>query len=270
MDATAVRRSEHSSFFLCRFTPCFLGLAVCSEYDIFDVYGTLDELTLFTDVVSRYVSRHSMISLMKLAPGSIYQENGWDPTNSLQIAWKSLCKTFLIEAEWFASGNMTSAKEYLENGIVSSGVNTGLVHMFFLLGEGLTKENVQTIDRVPEIISSSTRILRLWDDLKNAKDEYQEGNDGSYVDCLLREQRELSLKSARELVMSKISDVWKSLNKECLSDDTFPATFTKASLKLARMVPLMYDYDNNHSLPKLGQLVKSLFSDECRHSTSKL
>lgn len=80
-----------------------------------------------------------------------------------------MCKAFLAEAEWFASGNIPSAEEYLKNGIVSSGVHIVLVHIYFLLGEGLTKERVEIIDGIPAIISSSATILRLWDDLGNAE-----------------------------------------------------------------------------------------------------
>ncbi|MED6129553.1 hypothetical protein PIB30_109026, partial [Stylosanthes scabra] len=122
-----------------------------------------------------------------------------------------------------------------------------------MLGEGLTNQNVKIIDGIPDIISSTATILRLWDDLGNAKDENQEGNDGSYVDCLLMEEKGLSRKKAREQVMNMINEAWKKLNEECLFERTFPAGFNKASLNLARMVPLMYTYDNNHSLPRLEQ-----------------
>ena len=40
-----------------------------------------------------------------------------------------------------------------------------LVHMFFLLGHGITKRNVDIVDNFPEIIYSIVMILRLWDDL---------------------------------------------------------------------------------------------------------
>ncbi|XP_020233983.1 (3S,6E)-nerolidol synthase 1 isoform X2 [Cajanus cajan] len=242
--------------------------------DIFDVYGTLDELRLFTDVVSRWditaseqlpdnmkICFKALYDLINEISSKIYQKKGWDPTDSLRNAWKSLCKAFLVEAEWFANGNMPSAEEYLKNGIVSSGVHIVLVHIFFLLGQGLTEENVHTIDGIPSILSSSATILRLWDDMGNAEDENQEGNDGSYVSCLLREHQGLSLKEAREKVMRMVSDAWKSLNQECLFEGTFPTAFTKASLNLARMVPLMYSYDDKRSLPKLEEQVQSLLFD---------
>ena len=85
------------------------------------------------------------------------------------VQWESLCRAFLVEAEWFASGNLPSAEEYLKNAVVSSGVHVVLVHIFFLLGQGLTKENVQALDTIPGIISSPATILRLWDDLGNAE-----------------------------------------------------------------------------------------------------
>jgi (3S)-linalool synthase len=85
------------------------------------------------------------------------------------MQWESMCKAFLVEAKWFASGKLPSAEEYLKNGIVSSGVHIVLVHIFFLLGKGLTKENVHKIDTIPPIISCPATILRLWDDLGNAE-----------------------------------------------------------------------------------------------------
>ena len=85
------------------------------------------------------------------------------------LQWASLCRAFLVEARWFASGKLPSGEEYLKNGIVSSGVHVVLVHIFFLLGQDLSKENVELISNFPPIISSTATILRLWDDLGSAK-----------------------------------------------------------------------------------------------------
>ena len=85
------------------------------------------------------------------------------------LQWASLCNAFLVEAKWFASGHVPKDEEYLKNGAVSSGVHVVLVHLFFLLGHGITKENVDLVDDFPGIISSTATILRLWDDLGSAK-----------------------------------------------------------------------------------------------------
>ncbi|KAK7362996.1 hypothetical protein VNO77_05121 [Canavalia gladiata] len=242
--------------------------------DIYDVYGTIHELSLFTEAVSRWdiTATEQLPDYMKTSfrvlynvtneiSSKVYQKHGWNPIHSLRKTWESLCKAFLVEAKWFASGKLPSAEEYLKNGIISCGVHIVIVHSFFLLGHGLTKQNVDIIDTFPPIVSSPATILRLWDDLGNAQDENQQGNDGSYVNCLLMDDPEFTMRRAREKVMRKICDEWKRLNQECLFDGHFHTAFTKVSLNLARMVPLMYSYDDQHSLPGLEEQVKSLLYD---------
>ncbi|KAL6333747.1 hypothetical protein AAG906_028933 [Vitis piasezkii] len=239
--------------------------------DIFDVYGTLDELTLFTEAVNRWdiAAFETLPNYMKICfktldditneiSNKVYKEHGWNPVDSLRKTWVSLCNAFLVEAKWFASGHVPKAHEYLKNGVISSGVHVVLVHLFFLLGHGITRGNVDLVDDFPSIISSTAAILRLWDDLGSAKDENQDGHDGSYIECYIKEHQGSSMENARQNVTYMISDLWKRLNKECLSQHPFSTSFTKGSLNIARMVPLMYSYDDNQSLPHLEEHMKSL------------
>nr|WBO38710.1 terpene synthase 39 [Aquilaria agallochum] len=244
--------------------------------DIFDVYGTLDELILFTQVLDRwdYSVAQQLPEYMKTCfkaldditnelSDKVKMRHGWNPLCSLRKTWGSLCKAFLMEAKWFNSGTLPGAEEYLENGIVSSGVHVALVHLFFLLGQNLNRNTVDQIDSYPGVVSSSATILRLWDDLGSAKDENQEGNDGSYVECYLKEQDKGGgvgeVERARKHVKHKISNAWKRLNRECLLPNPFSSSsLAKASLNVARMVPLMYDYDEEHRLPSLHEFINSV------------
>ncbi|KAA3478839.1 (3S,6E)-nerolidol synthase 1 [Gossypium australe] len=240
--------------------------------DIFDVYGTLDELTLFVQVVERwdYSASGKLPYYMKICfkaldditneiSQKVYKEHGRNPINSLRKAWSTLFRAFLVEARWFNSENVPKANEYLENGIISSGVHIVLVHIFFLLGIGLINDqNVELIDNNPSIISSVATILRLWDDLGSAKDENQDGHDGSYIDCYMKENQGIEVENARKHVINMIDNAWKLLNQECIFRKSFSMTFRKASLNIARMVPLMYSYDENQCLPSLDEYMKSL------------
>ncbi|KAL5839747.1 hypothetical protein ACOSQ4_012355 [Xanthoceras sorbifolium] len=242
--------------------------------DIFDVYGTLDELTLFTETITRWdhAASEQMPEYLRICfealnditneiSYKVFKEHGYNPVHSLRKAWASLCNAFLVEAKWFASGQLPKAEEYLENGIVSSGVHVVLIHIFFLLGQNITSKNVELIDNNPGLISSTAAILRLWDDLGSAKDENQEGKDGSYIYYYMKEHQDSTAEDARKHAIDKISDAWKQLNKECLSPNPFSTSFTRASLNLARMVPLMYTYDGNQRLPILDQYIKSLLHE---------
>lgn len=242
--------------------------------DIFDVYGELDVLTLFTEAINRWdlggidqlpeymkICFKALDDITNEISNKVYKEHGYNPVHSLRKAWGSLCNAFLTEAKWFASGHLPKAEEYLENGIVSSGVHLGLVHIFFLLGRGITNETVQLIDSNPPVVSSIATILRLWDDLGSAKDENQDGKDGSYIYYYMMEHQDLTAEDAQKHAMDKISDAWKRVNQECLSPNPFSASFTRASLNTARMVPLMYSYDDNQRLPRLEEYIKSLLFD---------
>ncbi|XP_042492728.1 (3S,6E)-nerolidol synthase 1-like [Macadamia integrifolia] len=241
--------------------------------DIFDVYGTLDELILFTEAVNKWETTtiKELPEYMKICfkaldditneiSEKVLKEHGWNPIGTLRKAWGSLCDAFLIEAKWFASKLVPKSKEYLENGVISSGVPLVFAHLFFLLGQGLTEESVCCVEGNPALVSCTATILRLWDDLGSAKDEKQEGHDGSYIECYMKEQEEGSSfdQSPQDQVFCIISDSWKKLNRECLSKNHFSPTFKRASLNIARIVPLMYSYSDSN-LPTLAKYINSLF-----------
>ncbi|CAI9279798.1 unnamed protein product [Lactuca saligna] len=240
--------------------------------DIFDVYGTLDELVLFTEAVIRWdvnslerlpyhlrICIEALYNITREISDKIYKKYGFNPIEYLKRTWINLFEAFLVEAKWFASGHLPNADEYLRNGIVSSGAEVVTVHMFFLLGCATNEDSATIIKDNPGITFCLAKILRLWDDLGSAKDENQDGHDGSYVTYYMRDNEGCSLENAHRHVMSIISNTWKQLNKECLSPNKFSAPFIKACLNLARMVPMMYNYDENHSLPLLKDYINSMF-----------
>lgn len=151
--------------------------------DIFDVYGTIDELTLFTEAVNRWdiAAIEQLPDYMKTCFRTlhettnefgykVYRKHGINPIDYLAKTWDRLCTAFLEEAKWLVSGHLPGADEYLKNGIVSSGVHVVLVHMFFLIGDGSTKERAEFMKNNTLLLSHHVAaILRLWDDLGSAK-----------------------------------------------------------------------------------------------------
>ena len=84
------------------------------------------------------------------------------------LQWARLCNAFLIETQWFASGHLPKAEEYLKNGLTTTGALVALGHAFFLLDHGITKETAVLLDDNPGIISAVATIVRLSDDLEGA------------------------------------------------------------------------------------------------------
>lgn len=91
------------------------------------------------------------------------------------------------------------------------------------------------------------------------QDEHQDGSDGSYIKYCMNDEPKLSEKEARQCVERMLSNQWKVLNEECflrLNHSSF-SCFRRASLNLARMVPLMYTYDENQRLPLLEEHINT-------------
>ncbi|CAA2977788.1 (3S,6E)-nerolidol synthase 1-like isoform X1 [Olea europaea subsp. europaea] len=108
---------------------------------IFDLYGTPEELTVFTRAVHMYKTFSFLIlegrAIVDMLPKpvkmcykvlldttndigyKIYKKHGYNPIDSIKSAWGSLCDAFLVEVKWFASGHLPTSHEYLENGKIN-------------------------------------------------------------------------------------------------------------------------------------------------------
>ncbi|XP_024964475.1 R-linalool synthase QH1, chloroplastic-like isoform X5 [Cynara cardunculus var. scolymus] len=151
--------------------------------DVYDVYGTLDELQKFTDVTTRWDINaiEELPDYMKICFLGFYNtinEITYDNlTNTgllilpyLKKAWADLCKSYLVEAKWYQSGHTPTLQEYLDNAYISISGPTILMHCYFLTSMISTQEIQQCLERTDNIVRYSSLILRLVDDLGTFSD----------------------------------------------------------------------------------------------------
>uniref|UniRef100_A0A0D9VBH9 Terpene synthase N-terminal domain-containing protein n=1 Tax=Leersia perrieri TaxID=77586 RepID=A0A0D9VBH9_9ORYZ len=191
----------------------------------------------------------------------VEREHGVNPINHLKKAWAMLFDGFMTETKWLSAGQSPASEDYLRNGVVTSGLPLVFVHLLCMLGQDLGKDATEFVDHIPSVISCPAKILRLWDDLGSAKDEAQEGLDGSYKEIYLKENPGLSASEAEEHVRGLILGEWEQLNCECFSSlkrSGFSNGFTQAALNIARMVGVMYGYDGEQRLPVLDDYIRNL------------
>uniref|UniRef100_A0A0D9VBI2 S-linalool synthase n=1 Tax=Leersia perrieri TaxID=77586 RepID=A0A0D9VBI2_9ORYZ len=242
--------------------------------DIFDLVGTHDELSCFTQAIKMWdlTAADSLPRCMRWCYRALYtvtnniadiveREHGVNPINHLKNAWAMLFDGFMTETKWLSTGQNPASEDYLQNGVVTSGVPLVFVHLLFMLGHGLGKDATEFVNHIPSVISCPAKILRLWDDLGCAKDEAQEGLDGSYKEIYLKENPGLTADEAEEHVRGLIMGEWEQLNRECFSSlkrSGFSNNFTQAALNAARMVGVMYGYDEEQRLPVLDDYIRNL------------
>ncbi|OVA15024.1 Terpene synthase [Macleaya cordata] len=238
------------------------GCLVTTIDDIYDVYGSLDELELFTNAVERWDINlmgglpHYM-KILFLALYNITNEiayeilkmRGLDVIQHLKNSWAHLCKAYLVEAKWYYSGYTPTLEEYLENGWISVSGPTLAAHAYFLLGTETTEEGLEYIkNNSSDLIRSSFIITRLVDDLETSRDELKRGDVPKSVECYMH-QAGVSESIAREHIKHLINEMWKKMNQDKFSRSIFPRPFIDTMANVARMTHCTYQYGDGHGLP---------------------
>ncbi|KAG6654989.1 myrcene synthase, chloroplastic-like [Carya illinoinensis] len=228
--------------------------------DVYDVYGTLDELELFTDVVERWDvnAMEQLPYYMQLCFLTLYnsvnemafdtlKENGFNTIQHLKKGWADLCRSYLLEAKWYYSGYTPSLQEYLENAWISISAPLILLHSYFFVNNPITKEALDLLEDYPNINRLQAIIVRLADDLGTSKEELARGDNPKSIQCYMNDTG-ASEEDAREFIRNLISATWMKYNEEIAASSPFSETFIHIGMNFARMSQCMYQYGDGHGI----------------------
>lgn len=236
--------------------------------DIYDVYGLLDELELFTEAVDRWdtSATENLPEYMKICYLALYntvnemgyniQKEGVNIIPYLKRSWTDLCKAYLTEAKWQQSGYQPTLEEYLNNAWISVAGPVVLTHAYFSMDQKITKEGLESIEKKADIIRRSSMIVRLADDLGTSTKELQRGDVPKSIQCYMHETGASEL-TAREYVKGLINETWKKMNGDLMEVSIFPKPFISAAVNVARMAQCIYQNGDGFGAPNAG-IVKSL------------
>lgn len=230
--------------------------------DVYDVYGSLEEVELFTDYVDRWditeidklpMNIKTVLLAMFNTTNQIgywtMQERGFNILPYLTKQWVKLCKAYLKEAKWFHSGYKPTFEKYLENAAVSIGVQIMLFCAYFLTAEKIDVEALDYIDKVPSIMLCPSMIVRLTNDLGTSSDEMARGDNLKAVQCYMNDTG-ASEQVARKYVDNLVHEAWKILNRDLLGNYPFGQAFLAANPNMARTGQTFYQYGDGHGNPQ--------------------
>ncbi|KAK8524382.1 hypothetical protein V6N12_029248 [Hibiscus sabdariffa] len=224
--------------------------------DVYDVYGSLQELEQFTEAVDRWDSSkiQQLPECMKICFQALYDithEIAYDiqelngrnveASQHLRKAWTGFCKALFVEAKWYAEGYSPSLEEYLSNALVSSGGIVISVHSMLSLG---TDEMIDLLGKNEDLVYNISIITRLCNDLGTSVAEKERGDAPSSILCHMREMN-VSEKEAEEHIKKMISNTWTKINRQCLMSqppNLLPWSFLKVTVNVARMVHCLYEF----------------------------
>ncbi|KAF5478804.1 hypothetical protein F2P56_005335 [Juglans regia] len=221
--------------------------------DIYDVYGTLEEIEIFTEAIERWNVR-SMNTLPKYMQicykalldvfEEIEQELAKQGRSYLvshaKEAMKILVRAYFDEAKSFHAKHIPTLEEYMRVALVTSGYPMLTVMSLLGMGEiAITEETLVWAFSDPKIITASSVIGRLSDDIKSHKFEQERGHAASAVECYMKKYG-VSEEVAYDELSRQVSDAWKDINEDCLRPTAVPMAVLMRVLNLSRAIDVIY------------------------------
>ncbi|CAL9152007.1 unnamed protein product [Musa hybrid cultivar] len=196
--------------------------------DVYDVYGTIDELELFTDAVDRWdvnamdkLPEYMKICFLALfnttndTAYNVMKEKGLDIIPHLKKAWADLCKAYMVEARWYHQGYTPNLKEYLGNALIARW---------------------------------ASMVFRLCDDLGTSTDELERGDVSKSIQCYMHETS-VSEDVARGHIRGLIKGNWRSINGNRSFTSPFEENLKMMAINIARMAQCIYQYGDGYGKP---------------------
>lgn len=227
--------------------------------DIYDNYGTFEELELFTYAIQRWDIRavDHLPEYMKIAYQAlldvynIIEEDqhidGSSHTHYAKVAMKKLVKAYFEESKWYRDNYVPTFEEYMKNGIASSGYPMLATTCFVVEDNYLvTKEAIEWVSSDPLISRASSLIARLMDDVVSHKFEQKRGHVASAVECYM-EQHGASEEQAILEFEKQITNAWKEINEECLLPTMVPRPILMRIDNLAKVIDVLYKDEDGYT-----------------------
>ncbi|KAK8717300.1 hypothetical protein V6N13_044572 [Hibiscus sabdariffa] len=226
--------------------------------DIYDVYGTLDELELFTDAVERWdiKAMERLPDYMKICFLALYntvnemaydilKDQGHDVVFNLKNAWVELLRAYLLEARWYHSGYTPSFEEYSKNAWISVATPLMAVHSSLFITNQINQKELEFLESYPEFLYWSALIVRLQDDLGTSSEEIKRGDVAKSIQCYMHENR-VSEEAGRGHIKNLVREAWKQLNVEGAAASPLSQDVAGTLLNLVRGSHCFYQHGDGH------------------------
>eukprot|EP01018_Ginkgo_biloba_P004093 Gb_39995 [translate_table: standard] len=225
--------------------------------DMYDTYGTLDELKLFTEAVRRWDLSfvETLPDYMKLCYKVFYDivhEVAWESEKAqgrellgfFREAWEDYLGGYMEEAEWLAAEHVPTLEEYIRNGITSIGQRVLLLSGVFLMGQLLPENILQQVDlpgHPDKLIELNCIISRLSDDTKTFQAEKARGELASSIECYMKDHRGSTEEEALNHLYAILDPAIKELTRQFLNPhDNVPLPCKKMLFDETRVTMVIF------------------------------
>jgi hypothetical protein len=231
--------------------------------DTYDLYGTIEELQIFTDAIQRmdlnavdelpeymkYLYR-LLLNMFDECDQELIKEGFSYNTSYTRDAFKELARGCLVEEEWCRKKHVPTVDEYVRNGLITSAYTAVVMSSFLGMGE-LIADDAKAFEwskTLPKIHVASQELGRLINDIVSHEAEQKRGHVASFIECYMKEYG-VAKKEAVEACDKRIDDAWKNINEDFMKETSVPNVVLMRSVNLARGFEVAYRYDDGYTNP---------------------
>ncbi|RDY09558.1 (-)-germacrene D synthase, partial [Mucuna pruriens] len=234
-------------------------IALCSIIDdMYDAYGTIDELELFTNAIERWdiCCLVDLPEYMKLCYSTIldvFEEMEQEMRKQEKLycikyakkEMKRVVRAHMTEATWCHYNQTPTIEEYMQVRTISS-CYPMLIIVSFVGMEDTTEEVLIWATSDPIIVAASTIICRLIDDIVGNEFEQERTHVVSSIECYMK-QHKTSRQYAIEELCKMVENAWKDINEACLIPTQVPMTFLIRVINFTRVIDVLYKDEDNYT-----------------------
>ncbi|XP_059277425.1 terpene synthase 17-like [Lycium ferocissimum] len=238
---------------------CFISILD----DTYDIYGTLDELTLLTEAIERWnvdaseqlppylkIIYRGLLDVYNEVEKELAHENKSFLVDYSITEMKKVLRSYFQEAKWYHWKKVPTMEHYVKNGIPSSGYQLLATTCWLGMGEVATKDAFDWIATEPPILVASCIITRLLNDLLSHEHEQERGDVASGIECYMNEYG-VTKEEAHIEIRKIIENHWKDLNQEYLNLTTvIPRILLMTIINLTRGAEFIYKDEDAYTFSK--------------------
>nr|ARE72250.1 terpene synthase [Cannabis sativa] len=235
--------------------------------DIYDAYGTIDELQLLTKAMQRwdincmdklepeYLKTYYKVMLESYE--EFEKELKKEELYKLEYAkeeMKRIIRAYFEEARWLNEGYLPSFDEHLRVSYISSGYVLLIATSYVGMDDIVTHETLNWLSKDPKIVSASTLLSRFMDDIGSRKFEQERNHVLSTVECYMK-QYEVSEEEAVKELNKRVANCWKEINEDFIRPTSVPFPILFRIINLTKTADFMYR-EGGDQYTHVGKMLK--------------
>ncbi|KAG4122848.1 hypothetical protein ERO13_D11G293700v2 [Gossypium hirsutum] len=246
--------------------------------DIYDAYGTLEELQLLTNAVQRldahYINQlpeymksfyEPLLDFYEEMEEAMIKQGKSYRVKYAKDTFKQVSESYFVEAKWYNENYIPTMEEYMRNAVVSFAYIMANIASFIGMGDFVTPEIFNWASNNPKIIYASSIVGRLMDDVASHKFEQERGHCASAVECYMREHAVSEEEACSEL-KKQVENAWKDINQELIFSEiskVVPGPVLTQILNFTRVIDFLYKTGDGvtHVGKKTKDAITSLLID---------